>query len=1308
MHRIERFLKHLAKVQWLEQVELKQWTIEEVRYVTAGQYEQLSPRTTSDGTLKSTHGITYMLETNIIVPAEWQEQPAALLFDAGGGEGLLKINGEHYHGLDKNHTFVPLRASHIGQPLHIEIELYDPIPEPHDPLNGQPEFVAPLHGFTSSIVQINAGLRSLMHSVRIARDAAQRLAEGELRRSEIQQAVEECMQIAYDLPEESWHMSQPWEQLQQLLRERVGKYAPDTETNGRMIMVGQSHIDLAWLWPVRETVRKTSRTFSTMCTLLEQYPEFVYTQSQPQLFAYVKDHYPELYVKIKQYVAEGRWELVGGMWIEPDLNIPSGESLARQLLYGQRFYREEFGQTSSIEWLPDTFGYAASLPQLLRQAEIDYFMTTKLNWNDTNVFPYDLFQWVGIDGTPVLSYLNHGVNESTTVKDIDEHWQSFRQKDVHPEQMLLYGHGDGGGGVTEPMVEYVQHAEWMIGQPKAEFGTAKEFFEHISQQEPELPVWRGDLYLELHRGTYTTQAWNKRYNRKAEILYREAEIWERLAMLRLGTSSLATGDTDHHGAERTGQSEIQTNSSTQPYTVSGQAAAHDAEAATYSVSPLLLHRGDNVDQQPITAALFKQGWLGIMLNQFHDIVPGSAIHEVYRTSDVEYEEILRIGQTALDQALDIWTQSILQHDRNRPIATDSASSTKAEAGTNIDKAADAITDPTTSTDQPAQTGISYVVFNSLGWERSDWIEIAGGDELHGLAAFDEQGQRLSCDVVVLELAEPEPQPVEAPPARFSVAREKLPGLVPMQRAQHGLTSKSTAASEAPSAQAQIYHANGNVQQPAEPQGLEQSTTIPPSENEQSATATFILRIHVPSIPAFGYTTIWLREAEQVAEASASVLHEYEHEDEVRSPADIVLGAEVPAVWETPYYSIRFNEQGEIASLYDKEYEREVLKPEHAGNVFGYYHDRPTLWDAWDIDPQFAAQCAGHANLLFSQVVMRGSTGDILRFRWEIGGSTITQDLYLYTAHRRIDFKTTVDWQESHKLLKVSFPVDLIAEQATYEIPFGALERTMNNNTSWERAQFEVCGHRWADVSEGDYGVSLLNDCKYGYDIKDGHMRLSLLRAPKWPDHAADIGHHEFTYSLLPHGGNWREAHIVRAAAELNQQVPVRLLASVHTSESDQTPSSVSNVHARSNLSNRDTESIGGISNATSFQSSMTAKSSVVPPASIPSQPDTNQSHPKPAGVSLLHFDSKHVVLDTIKPAEDGEGTIFRLYESSGSRSKAVLTMPSADSHGHTGIGHWILTNLLEDEQQRLKTQAGRLELAFKPYEIKTLKWKGSE
>ncbi|WP_233568217.1 glycoside hydrolase family 38 N-terminal domain-containing protein [Cohnella faecalis] len=238
-----------------------------------------------------------------------------------------------------------------------------------------------------------------------------------------------------------------WQEAERELREKVRNIAPDRKPYGRMRMVGQSHIDVAWLWPIRETVRKTSRTFSTVCTLMDEYPEFLYSQSQPQLYAYAKEHYPELYERIKERIAEGRWELVGGMWVEPDLNLPSGESLMRQLLHGQRFYMQEFGKRTTVEWLPDTFGYCASLPQILQHAGIRYFMTSKLGWNDTNTFPHDLFHWKGIDGTKVLTFLNHGLNEHTTPADIQEHWDSYRQKDRHPDQMLLYGHGDGGGGL---------------------------------------------------------------------------------------------------------------------------------------------------------------------------------------------------------------------------------------------------------------------------------------------------------------------------------------------------------------------------------------------------------------------------------------------------------------------------------------------------------------------------------------------------------------------------------------------------------------------------------------------------------------------------------------------------------------------------------------------------------------------------------------------------------------------------------------------------------------------------------------------
>ena len=299
-----------------------------------------------------------------------------------------------------------------------------------------------------------------------------------------------------------------------------------------------------------------------MSTLLDQFPAFGYAQSQPQAYAFIKEHYPEIYERVKAHISAGRWEIVGGMWVEPDLNIPSGESLVRQLLYGMKFYQEEFGVKPRIEWLPDTFGYCASLPQLLRKAGIEYFMTTKMNWNDTNPFPYDLFNWVGIDGTSIVSYLNHGVNEYTHPKEIKDHWDSYKQKGEHPEQMLLYGHGDGGGGVTREMIKYVERASSLPGLPSCRFSTAHEFFDGIKEGQPNLPTWFGDMYLELHRGTYTTHARNKKWNRNAEVLYRDAEIWGSFASLHGGNTNFAN---------------------------------------------------------------LEVGWKLLLLNQFHDIIPGTSI-----------------------------------------------------------------------------------------------------------------------------------------------------------------------------------------------------------------------------------------------------------------------------------------------------------------------------------------------------------------------------------------------------------------------------------------------------------------------------------------------------------------------------------------------------------------------------------------------------------------------------------------------------------------------------------------------------------
>ncbi|GGF89978.1 alpha-mannosidase [Paenibacillus albidus] len=1074
MERIRRFIRELSEQQWLEVQELRDWKIDSSVYRLPGQYDKPQPYTEGSNydLFPSVQGTTYFFRRTFAIPAAWSTGHVGLVFESGG-EGLLRVNGESRQGLDRNHTFVTLAGDASGHPLELEIELFDPIPEPVDPLNQQAVIQPPIRAIRSQLVLVNGPVQSLMYTVVVIRDSAVLLPEQDQRRTRMLEALYVAMDEFLGLDVQVIREGSVISLIEQKLRDRIKEIGGSAE--GTMHMVGQSHIDIAWLWPARETVRKTSRTFSTVNALMDEYPDYQYAQSQPLLFEYLKNNDPVLYEKVKARIREGRWELVGGMWIEPDLNIPSGESLMRQMLYGQRFYQEEFGQTSQIEWLPDTFGYCASLPQILKHGGIEYFMTTKLGWNDTNVFPYDLFHWVGIDGTPMLSYLNHGVNENTLPKDIHEHYQSFREKDKHNEQMLLYGHGDGGGGVTREMLEYIQRAELMVGQPASKYSNAADFFAGITRSQPQLPQWRGDLYLELHRGTYTTHARNKRNNRQAEILYREAELWQTLASTEL-----------------------------------------DAE------------------QRAANAQRLHQGWKLILLNQFHDIIPGSAITEAYETSKKEYKEIFDYGHAALQPGLSALAGSI------------------AAAG----------------------EGSAFVIFNSLGWTRDAVVELELNEPTHGrhLAAYDEQGLPLKAD---------------------------LPA------------------------------GNG-------------------SGSGDGGAGTPRISVFVPGIPAFGYKTIWIRsksgdQASEVAEVSAKAASGAE-----AKTAEAGLSGLSPAIplepvplgdgWETEYYRLAFNERGEISSLFDKQAGREIVKPGERANRLHFFHDRPTLWDAWDIDSRYEAQPAGEAELIEKTVLQSGTVQDVLRFRWRLGQSGIIQDLILYHQDRRIDFKTHVSWHEAHKLLKVGFPLDLVAEKATYEIPFGALERPTHRNTSWEQAQYEVCGHRFADVSERGYGVSLLNDCKYGYDIQGSTIRLSLLRAPKWPDATADLGEHDFTYSLYPHEGDWREAHTLRRAAELNH--------GLYTVAADSAEGKL------------------------------------------------------PASGSFIGFSGEHVVLDTIKPSEDGGGTVLRLYESSGGRERLRLQWKRP-------VQAIYLSNALEEQLEQIAHAEGEVELQFAPYEIKTLYIKGS-
>ncbi|MCM3782429.1 alpha-mannosidase [Neobacillus mesonae] len=1045
MQRIQRMIRELSEKQWLESKEISDWNMTSTTYQMPGQYNEETqlPEETELSRFPGQHGITYFLRKELDWPEIWGKEGIGLVLRSGSGEGLLRVNGNSYQGLDRNHTFVTLDTAYNenGGRLQLEIELFDPIPEPVDPLNHQANIPAPISSITSLLVKVNRPVQSLMYTLRTILGTALQLAENDMRRIRLSEAMFRTFDGFIGLSDEQIREGNPVTELEKQLKRQVKQVGGSVE--GIEHMVGQSHIDIAWLWPVRETVRKVSRTFSTVDQLMKEYPQYKFAQSQPILYQFLKDNDPELYDRVKARIQEGRWELVGGMWVEPDLNIPSGESLMRQMLYGQRFYQEEFGLISEIEWLPDTFGYCASLPQILKHGGIRYFMTTKLNWNDTNVFPFDLFQWVGIDGTPMLSYLNHGLNEDTSPKDVQEHWQSYRQRAVHPQQMLLYGHGDGGGGVTREMLEYIDRADLMTGQPEVRYSTAADFFRTTDTIQDKLPKWHGDLYLELHRGTYTTHARNKRSNRKAEVLFREAEVWHSLDLASIGGGSI------------------------------GYSESTDLE----------------------------KGWKLILLNQFHDIIPGSAITETYVTSSQEYEEIFQLGSGVLEERLQQITQNIALEGEGTP----------------------------------------FIVFNSLGWTRDANVLIDITNLEHAIP-HDETGQPLAFD-------------------------------------QH-------------------------------------------MEQDEQGQKLLSLNVHVEDIPAFGYKTIWLKD-------SAAILSENN---------EVSLASSFPDRWETAFYSITFGANGEITSLWDNEASREIVQPGEAINRLELFHDRPTYWDAWDIDPRYEQQRAEDPKLVERQLLSHGKVSDIFRFTWQLSQSTIHQDVIFYHHSKRIDFETKVKWNEAHKLLKVAFPVQVVTDKAVYEIPFGTIERPVHRNTSWEQAQFEVCGHRFADLSEFNYGISLLNDCKYGYNIQESTIRLSLLRAPKWPDITADLGEHQFTYSLFPHEGSWQEAGTLRKAMELNTEVPVT-------------------------------------------EACLDSSSGTLPPVH-----------------SFLPLYSQHVILDTLKPAEDGTGWIVRMYESSGGREQVSFTWPGS-------LTEVIESDALERDGAAIEHSEGRVELAFQPYEIKTIKIK---
>ena len=691
--------------------------------------------------------------------------------------------------------------------------------------------------------------------------------------------------------------------------EKLDNFKLDTP---KVVLTGHSHIDMAWLWRIKHTREKAQRTFSTVLNLMEEYPEYTFMHSSPALYKFLKNDYPELYEKVKEKIKEGRWEATGGMWVESDSNISPGEFLIRQILFGKRFLKREFGIDAKVIWLPDAFGYTYSLPQIIKKSGMKYFATTKISWNEINRFPYDTFWWKGIDGTKILAhfittpdennyfYTYNGMVEPFTVKGI---WDNYKQKDINDELLLVFGWGDGGGGPTYEMLENYRAIKEIPDLAKVEMGKVEDYFDRLEKRilDKNVPVWDNELYFELHRGTYTSQAFIKKANRKSEVAYHNAEFLNSLAKVLLS----------------------------------------DFEYPQKSLN---------------------EGWEILLLNQFHDILPGSSIREVYEDARKDYKKIKEIAYKEIEKAISIISKGI-------------------------------------KTDED-----SIVVFNTLPFERSELVEL---------------------------------------------------------------------------------------------------------EKDKN--------VLIKDIPPFGYKTVTISELDKSQGENITVKENY---------------------IENKYYIIEFNEVGHIKRLYDKENKREVLKNGKLGNVLQAFEDKPYFFDAWDISPYFNEKIKEVKDLIDVKVLESTSLKGVLKFTWQFYDSTIEQKVIVYNHSRRIDFDTKINWEERQVLLKAAFPVDIRSTKATYNIQFGNIERSTTNNTSWDMAQFEVPAQKWADLSEGNYGVSLLNDSKYGYDIKDNLMRITLLRSPIEPDETADRGEHTFTYSLLPHSGTWKESQVMKEAYKLNYPVIV--------------------------------------------------------------------------------------------------------------------------------------------------------------------------
>jgi alpha-mannosidase len=787
-------------------------------------------------------------------------------------------------------------------------------------------------------------------------------------------------------------------------------------------LTGNSHIDAAWLWPWTETVDVVKRTFGTALQLMYEYPQYTYTQSAAAYNEWMAQKYPDMNAEIAQRIKEGRWEIVGGMWVEPDLNMPDGESLVRQLLVGKRWYQQTYGVDVRIGWNPDSFGYTWQLPQIYKKSGVDYFVTQKMTWNDTNQLPFKLFWWESPDGSKVLAYFPHDyANDNLNPVRLSYDLATARTRATGMTEMMdLYGIGDHGGGPTRAILDEGFH--WADTStppkvmPKMEFGIAQTYFSSVEKQiapeSPEwnyqsiakgynapaatpgkvdIPTWKSELYFEYHRGVMTTQANHKRNMRESSIETLNAEKWASLAWLD----------------------------------------------------------GDKYPAQELT-----EDWKKVLFNQFHDLAAGSGIGVIYRDAQKDYDVVR-------------WSTN--------EISTGALQTVNERINT-------------------AGNGVPVIVYNPLGWERSGEISV------------------------------------------------------------HVQGSKAVTTASG----AQVI----------------ESRTDP-------ITGVSDVRLHVLHVPALGYKVVWVGTGNHVKQGEDSTA-------EVKDSGSLIS-------LENSVLRVAVDKQsGCITSLFDKKASFESIAPGACGNQLQFFKDTPKDYDAWNIDPgtlDVAPMTIDHADSV--EIVKTAEPGIRVTRHWQ--ASKFIQTISLSADGEMVVVDNDIDWHETHILLKAALPLAATSNFATYEIPYGTIDRPTTRNNSWEKAQFEVPAQQWADLGDGKHGLSIINESKFGYDAVGDLLRLTLLRSPTWPDPDADRGPHHFHYALYPHAGTWKDAMTIRHGFEYNYPLTA-LATTAHT---------------------------GSL----------------------------------PAEHSFASATPENVVLTAVKKAEDAKGLIFRAYEWAGKEGTVEFHVP---------------------------------------------------